>query len=52
MPKQGESVTNKKKKTYVTEGSRVVSNLNTNSAWSSLTSVFEMGTGGSSIVWT
>ncbi len=40
------------KKAYITEGSRVVSYLNTNSARWCLTSLFEMGRGGSTIVWT
>ncbi len=37
-------------KAYITEGSRVVSYLNTNSARWCLTSLFEMGRGGSTIV--
>ncbi len=40
------------RKAYITEGSRVVSYLNTNSARWCLTSRFEMGRGGSTIVWT
>ncbi len=39
-------------KAYITEGSRVVSYLNTNSARWCLTSLFEMGRGGSTVVWT
>ncbi len=37
-------------KAYITEGSRVVSYLNTNSARWCSTSLFEMGRGGSTIV--
>ncbi len=40
----------KRGKAYITEGSRVVSYLNTNSARWCLTSLFEMGRGGSTIV--
>ncbi len=40
----------RKEKAYITEGSRVVSYLNTNSARWCLTSLFEMGRGGSTIV--
>ncbi len=42
-------IPSEKEKAYITEGSRVVSYLNTNSARWCLTSRFEMGRGGSTI---